>query len=60
MPSESSFTHISTFTHQGDIIFNKLNIASKLQSRTYFGSIRGDLTVNSDSKISILSEKSEV
>lgn len=60
MPSDAAFTHISAFTHEGDIKLNKLNIASKLQVRTYFGRIYGDLTVNSDSKISIYSETSEV
>ena len=60
MPSAHPFTHISAFTHQGDISLDGLNIASKLQTRTNGGIITGDITVNSDHKISITSEWSEV
>jgi len=60
IPKDNSFTHVSAFTHEGHIKLNQMNVNSKLQVKTNGGTITGEITVNYDTSLSILSEWSEV
>lgn len=60
IPEDAPYTHVTAFTHQGDIHLNNININSKLKVKTNGGIVHGDLTINSDSKLSITSEWSEM
>jgi len=60
IPEDAPYTHVTAFTHQGDIHLNNININSKLKVKTNGGIVHGDLTINSDSKLSITSEWSEI